>query len=609
MASFWGDGFIDDVDEITEENNEKKPWEIGRDGLILLIDVTQPMFQQNQQQYDNDEEEENSSSFEKCMKCAKNVLMNKIISSEKDLIGIVFFGTEKKQNSSDFENIFTLQELDMPDANRVLQLERLEHGSGDEFEEEYGHCNDFALSDALWECSNMFANTTFKLSHKRILLFTVNDDPHAINRELQKRALKKAKDLSEIGIELEVLPMGRSFDVRKFYCDVVNDENSVSVGNPAERFEELMTRVRLKENKKRVTSRVSFNLGGGAAMSVGIYTLNRAAAKGTYANVDSRTNEEVKCSTKYICCDTAEELLPTDIKMYQEFGGTKVIFEKEEVAKMKNLVEPGFHLLGFKPRKYLKPYYHVKESSFMYPDEGTLIGSTSLFAVLLESCAEREVMPICVYKHTVGGPRIVALLPQLEETDEDGIQIKPPGFHVVFLPYSDDIRKLKIDSHAKATVEQIDAAKEIVDKLKFSYAPDMFENPALQKFYRGLEAFALDRDDIEEFKDLTVVNPDVIERKASSLLSDFNSSVFPVGYSADAASKRKAPGSGSASGGAAKKPKVDPVDVDVKDVAQKGNLKKLTVPVLKAFCQANGIKAGSQKKGDLMDAINNHFMI
>ena len=117
-------------------------------------------------------------------------------------------------------------------------------------------------------------------------------------------------------------------------------------------------------------------------------------------------------------------------------SGSKVIFEKEEVAKMKNLVQPGFHLLGFKPRKYLKSYYHVKESSFMYPDEGTTIGSTSLFSVLLDSCVERDVMPVCVHKGTSGTPRLVALIPQREVTDEeDGIQTKPPGFNVVFLPY------------------------------------------------------------------------------------------------------------------------------------------------------------------------------
>ena len=33
--------------------------------------------------------------------------------------------------------------------------------------------------------------------------------------------------------------------------------------------------------------------------------------------------------------------MPTDIKFYQELGGEKVVFEKEEVAEMKSLGEKG----------------------------------------------------------------------------------------------------------------------------------------------------------------------------------------------------------------------------------------------------------------------------
>jgi hypothetical protein len=37
------------------------------------------------------------------------------------------------------------------------------------------------------------------------------------------------------------------------------------------------------------------------------------------------------------------------------------------------------------------------------------------------------------------------LLLQAEELDDRKVQIVPPGFHVVFLPFADDLRKLKID--------------------------------------------------------------------------------------------------------------------------------------------------------------------
>lgn len=54
-----------------------------------------------------------------------------------------------------------------------------------------------------------------------------------------------------------------------------------------------------------------------------------------------------------------------------------------------------------------------------------------------------------------------------------------------------------------ANSEQIDAAKEVVKKLQFSYSPESFENPVLQKHWRNIEALALDRDAPEEMKDYT----------------------------------------------------------------------------------------------------------
>ena len=44
---------------------------------------------------------------------------------------------------------------------------------------------------------------------------------------------------------------------------------------------------------------------------------------------------------------------------------------------------------------------------------------------------------------------MVALLPQAESIDDEGIQVDPPGFHVIPLPYSDDIRNLDFPEHPK----------------------------------------------------------------------------------------------------------------------------------------------------------------
>ncbi|XP_020620786.1 X-ray repair cross-complementing protein 5-like [Orbicella faveolata] len=129
--------------------------------------------------------------FQLCIKCAVSVLKNKIISSDKDLIGIVFFGTDKSKNPSDFKQVYLYQELDFPDAQRILDLEKfLEDDSCNDFENKFGHNSGFSLNDVLWTCSNMFSKSLQKIGHKRVMLFTNNDNPHAGDPALQVRFQK-----------------------------------------------------------------------------------------------------------------------------------------------------------------------------------------------------------------------------------------------------------------------------------------------------------------------------------------------------------------------------------------------------------------------------------
>lgn len=88
--------------------------------------------------------------------------------------------------------------------------------------------------------------------------------------------------------------------------------------------------------------------------------------------------------------------------------------------------------------------------------------------------------------------------------------------------------------------------------------------------------------------------------------------VFPKDYETSSKPSGKRAASGSSSGGgASKKTKTsdEKVEVDIHEAAKKGNLNKLTVAILKAFCQEHKLKAKSMKKADLIHAINEHFSI
>lgn len=41
---------------------------------------------------------------------------------------------------------------------------------------------------------------------------------------------------------------------------------------------------------------------------------------------------------------------------------------------------------------------------------------------------------------------------QEEELDEHKVQITPPGFHVIILPFADDFRKVKLDETVRGKI-------------------------------------------------------------------------------------------------------------------------------------------------------------
>lgn len=183
------------------------------------------------------------------------------------------------------------------------------------------------------------------------------------------------------------------------------------------------------------------------------------------------------------------------------------------------------------------------------------------------------------------------------------MQVAPPGFHVIFFPFADDMRKLQYPSdYAKANQDQINKAKEIVKKLKIKYSPESFENPVLQKHWRNIEALALDRDAPEEFVDYTLPDVEAMDRRLGERVMQFKDMVFPDGFNPDAAAKKRA---GGDAGSAAKKSKPDAA-IDIKTEARAGRLGRLTVPVLKDFCKASNIDV-TGRKADLINAINDFF--
>lgn len=106
-------------------------------------------------------------------------------------------------------------------------------------------------------------------------------------------------------------------------------------------------------------------------------------------------------------------------------------------------LEPGIKLLGFKDRSELEFEDNVRHSVFIYPDEESYAGSRRTFTALLSSMVKKgKIGLVRALTRRNASPSFCALLPQ--EGESDG-WAEPSGFHLIPLPFADDIRAAPIE--------------------------------------------------------------------------------------------------------------------------------------------------------------------
>jgi len=226
--------------------------------------------------------------------------------------------------------------------------------------------------------------------------------------------------------------------------------------------------------------------------------------------------------------------------------------------------------------------------------------------------------------------KLVGLLPQKEEFDEDGTQSIPPGFHVITLPFADDIRDIKVEPTPKADLEQIKKAKKLVKSLFLgNFDSRNFENPALQRHFAYLQALALERDTEEPTPDFVVPHDEGM-LKFESIINEFKESVIPAKYDPDykttpgkGGNKRKRDesdlqssqpekASETASPKTKKRKVAESVPAKTRDwqqLVKEDKIKSLKIPELKAYLKWKKVKAYSSKnKGELVSMVSNHII-
>ncbi|KAI5081910.1 hypothetical protein GOP47_0001653 [Adiantum capillus-veneris] len=627
MSSFMSydrdeSSLFDDDDE-DQERDSLLDADVGRELLIYMIDASPEMFLPFKNEVEDGEEE---TYFNAVVKAVTKDMKTRIISRDRDEVAICFFNTRVKKNFQESEGVFVFQASDQANQDELCQptarLIKDFSNISETFDKDIGSkagvtpgSRENPLYNALWIAQGLLRKGSVKNSSKRILLFTNVDYPFsdadpAFKKDMRRTTVQRARDAQDLGIVIDCFPLSKQdkgFDIGTFYADMVDmseEEKENFMAIASDRFESMVSQMQKRLFKKRTVRRLTLTVPQGMKLALQSFALFRPATPGTTAWVDSFDNKLLKSERSFLCSDTGA-LLSEPLQRFQEYKSEKVCFSLNEVAEVRKITETQLQLLGFKPLECLQEYHNLRPSTFLYPDEERITGSTSAFVALYRAM-------LCYKKYGVAflgsNCRMVALVAQAEVSNEIG-QVEPPGIHMIYLPYSDDIRHIEKmhgsveNTMPQASNEQIEKATAMIKKLDlkdFTYAN--YSNPALQRHYAILEAVALKEDDFElaDPKDDTLPPEEQMQKLAiAQLVKAFKDSVYGPDHDLEEQELATLKAKGSAT---AQKRKAaeemagnDYDKYDWNELADKGKLKDLTISDLKIYLLKHKLQVTGKK--------------
>jgi ATP-dependent DNA helicase 2 subunit 1 len=572
---------------------------------------------------------EPASAVRTALQCAYSVLQSRIISDPNDMMGILLFGTEQTRFKGDasggFAHCYLLMDLDVPDAEGIKELKGLL-----EDEDNYSAVvapskEKVSMANVLFGANQIFTTKAANFQSRKLFVITDDDDPHSDDKALKNSAITRARDLYDLGVQIDPFYISNpgskaGFDPSKFYDDIIyrpahedaDDYPLPVTNNGTTRLKEMVTSIRSKATAKRAQFSTRLELGPGFSIGVKGYIIFKKQEKGRshYIYTSGERPQIVKGVTTIISDEAARVVEKNELKKAYKFGGEQVAFTELEMKEMRKFEDPVIRIIGFKPRSSLRFDWNVKVANFIYPDEKDFIGSTRTFTALHSMLVKLDKIGLvwCITRRNAS-PVLCALYPSVEII-EKGTQVNPPGFYLIQLPFADDIRQNPETSSTRAPAALIDKMRAVVRQLHLAHAydPEKYQNPSLQWHYRILQAIALDEDLPEQPEDNTLPKYKAIHKNAGMLVKEWGEElekydIAPVDVPMKGRKRVTAGGDDSAT----KKAKTaGGGGVDVRGAYEKGTLGKLTVAQLKEFMKTAGLDTVG-KKAELVEKVESYF--
>ncbi|CAL9756500.1 unnamed protein product [Musa acuminata subsp. burmannicoides] len=554
--------FRDDSDSESELYEEKEP---TKELAVYLIDASPKMFAPIAAHENGNKE----TYFHVAIDCITRSLKTQIIGRSYDEVALCFFNTKEKKNLQDVNGVYVFnvmerELIDRPTAKLIKEFSSIEDKFMSTIGSRYGvlpGSRENSLYNAFWVAQALLRKGSVKTSSKRILIFTNDDDPFgsmtgAMKADMIRTTTQRAKDAQDLGISFELLPLSRpdeEFNVSMFYADMIGLEGtdiSQFLPSASEKLEDMKDQLRKRIFKKRKVRTLTFSIANGISIQVNTYALIRPTLPGATMWLDSVTNLPLQTERSFICADTGA-LIQEPSKLFHPYKNQMVQFSKDQILEVKKVSNSHLRLLGFKPLDCLKDYHNLRPSTFIFPTDEEVIGSTRIFIALYRSMLRLKRFAFAFYGKS-SNPRLVALVAQDEIISSSG-QVEPPGMHMIYLPYSDDIRHVE-ELHStddaiapRATDDQIKKVSALMRRIDLKdFSVCQFANPALQRHYGILQALALDEDEMPDIKDETLPDEEGLARPGVvRVLEEFKIAVYGENHDQEEADSMSMRGSRS----------------------------------------------------------------
>ncbi|KAF2808784.1 ATP-dependent DNA helicase II subunit 1 [Mytilinidion resinicola] len=636
-----------------EEEADESGYKTVKDAVLFAIDVSDSMLRRPPPS--DDKKADRDSPTSAALKCAYQLMQQRIISHPKDMMGILLFGTEDTRfdeiNSGDqsYPHCYLLADLDVPEASDVKRLRSLVEDEEEAAKLLVPAKEGVTMANLLFCANQIFTTRAPNFSSRRLFLVTDNDNP-AADKGAKDNAITRARDLYDLGVIIELFPIskpGVGFDRAKFYDDLVYSASPSDPDAPApissatkvsssgdgiSLLQSLISSINSKAAPRRALFSLPLELGPDLRIGVKGYVIikRQAAVKSCYIWMGGENGEKKQLAvvnTMPMTDDSVRAVEKVDLVKAYKFGGEAVTFPPEQIKLIRQCFgDPIIRIIGFKPVSMLPIWANTRTPTFIYPSEADYIGSTRVFSALQQKLLKDNKMALVWYiARKNAGPVIAALVPGVERLGEGGEQVMPPGMWLIPLPFVDDIRDNPDISLVKTTDDLTDLMRNVVQQLqlpKAIYDPSRYPNPGLQWFYRILQSLALEEDMPEKLEDKTVPKYRQIDKRAGEFVVEWGQALesehaLRLKNRSNAAALKRESATDKLSGPLPKRIKTErgatPAGEDEADSDEKmlrfrktGAVRTLTMDRLRKYLGSRGLGTKG-KKGDLVQRVEEYL--